>query len=191
MPFPHVRSAALLVALALASSPAQAGWFKEPCPKGPDGHCIEVPCEPFLEEIRKLASYRRQADDPGCPGHAEASALADERQESIDRDKAKMSTKCIRKAAALMRPVASIDVLRSYEQNGTAIVLVRYTNNTQQTLTRATITCSAIHEQKAVATGTGNVNGPVPDGATRELPVRIDLAGAAFDCARCDLGAER
>lgn len=190
MTLPQLRLAALLVALLLAPSPTRAGWFKEPCPKGPDGHCVQVPCEPFLEEIRKLASYRRLADDPGCPGHAEASALADQRQESVDREKAKMSTKCIRKAAAMMRPVASIDVLRSYEQRGVAIVLVRYTNNTQQTLTRTTITCSAVRDQTSVATGTGTVNGPIPDGASRELPVRIDLGGAAFDCARCDLGPE-
>src|SRR6185369_6772519 len=126
----RVKLAALSFALLLLPHSTQAGWFKDPCPKGPDGRCIEVPCEPFLAEIGTLASYRRQADDPGCPAHAQASALADRHQATVDESKAKMSTKCIRKAAALMRPVASIDVLRSYEERGTAIVLVRYTNNT-------------------------------------------------------------
>jgi hypothetical protein len=187
----RVRLATLLLALVLLPRPTHAGWFKEPCPKDPDGHCIEEPCEPFLEEIRSLASYRRLADDPGCPGHAQASALADMHQGSVDRSKAKMSTRCIRQAAALMRPAASIDVLRSYEANGNAVVLVRYTNNSQHSLTEATITCSALHGKEVVATGTGVATGPIADGASRELPVRIDLGGAAFECAACDLGPER
>lgn len=181
------RFAALLLALALPAQPAAAGWFKTPCPKGPDGHCIEEPCDPFLDAIRSLAAHRRQADDPGCPDHAQASALADEDQQTVDRMKDKMSTKCIRKATDLMRQVASIDVLRSYEQHGSAVVLVRYTNNTQSTLAEARIECSALRGKDVVATATGVAAGPIAAGATRELPVRIDLHGAIFECAQCTL----
>ena len=191
MRFSQARLAALALALLVPPRPTSAGWFKEPCPKGPDGHCIEEPCDPFLDEIRSLASYRRQADDPGCPEHAQASALADQRQQNVDRMQAKMSTKCIRKATELMRQVASIDVLRSYEQHGNAIVLVRYTNNSQRSVTEATITCSALRGKDVVATGTGVATGAIADGASRELPVRIDLRGASFECAQCELGPER
>lgn len=185
-----VRLAASLFALTLSAQPAAAGWFKTPCPKGPDGHCIEEPCEPFLDEIRSLAAHRRAADDPGCPDHTQASALADQDQQTVDRMKDKMSTKCIRKATDLMRQVASIDVLRSYEQNGSAVVLVRYTNNTQRTLPEARIECSALRGKDVVATGTGVATGPITDGATRDFPVRIDLRGGTFECAQCELGAE-
>ena len=170
----------------------QGSRIKEPCKKGPDGHCEQIPCEPFLDEMRRLASYRRKADDPGCPAHQQSSHLADLHQENINRDQAKMSTKCIRQAAAIMRPVASIDVQRSYDNNlGQAIAVVRYNNNTHQTLRAATISCSAIREASVVAVGQGVVAGPIPDGAHRDLQVRIALAGASFSCVECELTSER
>jgi hypothetical protein len=171
---------------------ASARWFKPPCPRGPDGRCIEVPCEPFLEKIRILAIHRRRADDPGCPWQAQASRLAERQQAIVDQEKGKMSTACIRKTAALMRPVASIDVLRSYrDANGSAVALVRYTNNAHRTVQDATITCSAMRDLTVIATGTGVAAGPIPADASRELPVRIPLGGAAFSCAQCELTLER
>ena len=79
-----VRLATAWVCLMALATPASAGWFKEPCPKGPDGRCLYAPCEPFLDQMRLLASYRRQADDPGCPGHEQASLLADQQQKTVD-----------------------------------------------------------------------------------------------------------
>lgn len=186
----YARLVVLAILLALAPAARAERWFKPPCQRGPDGRCIEEPCDPFLDEIRALAAYRRLADDPGCPGHAEASALADQRQTRVDEMKAKMSTACIRKATEPMRQLASVDVLRSYAQGGTAIVLVRYTNNSQRTVAQAAITCAALRGKDAVATGKGVAVGPIASGATRELPVRIDLRGATFECARCELELE-
>lgn len=182
----RVTLVAVLSCLVLVPAPASAGWFGTPCPKGPDGRCVQVPCEPFLEEMRSLASYRRKADDPGCPAHAQSSHLADLHQEKVDRDKARMSTKCIRKAAAIMRPVASIDVRRSYEDAGHAVVVVRYTNNTPRTLQSATISCSALKDTAVVAVGETVAPGPIPKGTSRDLEVRIDLAGRSFSCAQCE-----
>ena len=176
----------------ILSTPAFAGWFKPPCPKGPDGHCVPVPCEPFLAEVRSLAAYRQKADDPGCPEHDQSSRLADQHQQIIDQEQGKMSTKCISQAAALLRPVASIDVQRSYENDaGYAVALVRYTNNTGRPVQTATITCSAIRDADLVAAGKGVVPGPIPDGSSRDLPVMIDLAGARFSCVQCDLAVEQ
>jgi hypothetical protein len=170
----------------------RAGWFKEPCPKGPDGHCIPVPCDPFLEEVRALAAYRRQADDPRCPAHGQASHLADLQQESIDRSRAKMSTACIRKAAAIMRSVASVDVRTSYANDaGAAVALVRYTNNAQRAVRDVTISCSALRDASVVGVGTGVIPGPIQDGASSDLQIRIGLAGAPFSCVQCELTIER
>jgi len=179
------------VCLLALSTPASAGWFKTPCPKGPDGFCAYAPCEPFLDEMRALAGYRRQADDPGCPGHSQSSLLADQKQQSVDVTWGKVSTACIRKAAAIMRPVASIDVRVSYGQHGAAVAQVRYTNNTKKTVKDATIACSAMRDARAVAKGQGVAKGPIRDGATRDVEVRIDLGGEAFACVECELGIER
>lgn len=186
-----VRLATAGVCLLALATAASAGWFKEPCPKGPDGHCLYAPCEPFLDQMRLLASYRRQADDPGCPAHEQASRLADLQQKTVDDAREKVSTGCIRQAVAIMRPVASVDVRVSYEDHGSAIVKVRYTNNTKRTVESATITCSAMRDTRVVAGGTGVAPGPIPDAATRDLQVRIGLAGEAFSCVQCDLGLER
>jgi hypothetical protein len=185
------RLATAWVCLLALATPARAGWFKEPCPKGPDGFCAYAPCEPFLDEMRLLASYRRQADDPGCPGHEQASLLADQRQKSIDAMREKVSTGCIRQAVAIMRPVASIDVQVSYEDHGSAVTQVRYTNNTKRTVENATITCSAMRDTRVVGVGTGAVPGPIPDGATRDIQVKVALGSEGFSCVQCELGLER
>jgi hypothetical protein len=180
-----VRVVLLIVLLCLMPTPASARWLKKPCARGPDGRCVEVPCGPFLDEMRLLATQRRKADDPGCPGHAQSSHQADLHQENVDRRTADMSTACIRKAAAIIRPVASIDVRRSYEDAGHAVAMVRYTNNTQRTLQNVVITCSAMRDTATVAVGKGVARGPIPAGARRDLEVKIDLAGAAFSCVEC------
>ncbi len=188
----RVMPIALLSFLLSMPTPTLAGWFKEPCPKGPDGRCVQVPCEPFLDEMRSLAAYRRKADDPRCPGHAQSSRQADVHQEKIDREQAKMSKECIGKAVAILRPVASIDVQRSYQNDvGNAVALVRYTNNSHRTLQDATISCSAMRDADVVAVGKSVTPGPIPDGSSRDLQVTIELAGAAFSCVQCDLTLER
>ena len=141
--------------------------------------------------MRNLAAYRQKADDPRCPAHAQSSRMADLGQETVDRRQAQMSTECIAKAAAIMRPVASIDVQRSYANAvGDAVALVRYTNNTRRALQSATISCSAIRDAAAVAVGKGVVAGPIPDGSSRDLQVTIALAGAPFSCVQCELTSE-
>ncbi len=186
-----VALATALLCIFTLATPASAGWFKTPCAKGPDGFCAYAPCEPFLDEMRALATYRRQADDPGCPAHAQSSLLADEKQKSIDVTSGKVSTACIRQAAAIMRPVASIDIRVSYAEHGAAVAQVRYTNNTKKTVQDATISCSAMRDARAVGTGKGVARGPIADGATRDVQVSIDLAGEGFSCVECQLGVER
>ena len=188
----RVRLVAVLLCLLTMPTLTLGGWFKPPCAKGPDGRCEEIPCEPFLVEVRSLAADRRKADDPRCPAHEQASHLADVHQETVNREQAKMSTKCIAKAAAIMRRVASIDVQRSYENDvGYAVAVVRYTNNTHRTLQNATISCSAIRDADVVAVGKGVAAGPIPDGSSRDLQVMIELAGASFSCVQCDLTLEQ
>jgi len=103
-----------------------------------------------------------------------------------------MTTECIAKAVPIMRRVASIDVRNSYaEEGGRAGAQVRYTNNADRTVKSATISCSAMLDDRAVAKATATVVGPVATGATRDLQVTIDLAGASFACVECELTAER
>lgn len=185
-----VKVAAALLCLAAVATSARAEW-KTPCPKGPDGFCAYAPCEPFLDEMSALARHRRQADDPGCPGHGQASLLADQKQQNVDALWGKVSTACIRKAVAILRPVASIDVRVSYGERGSAVAQVRYTNNTKRTVKAATIACSAVRDARTVAKGQGVATGPITDGATRDVEVRIDLGGEAFSCVECELAAER
>lgn len=179
------------VCLLALTTPASAGLFNTPCPKGPDGFCAYAPCEPFLDEMSALARYRRQADDPGCPGHGQSSLLADQKQQNVDAMWGKVSTACIRKAVAIMRPVASLDVRVSYGERGSAVAQVRYTNNTKKTVKDATITCSAMRDTRAVGKGQGVATGPILEGASRDVEVRIDLTGEAFACVECELEVER
>jgi hypothetical protein len=183
----------LVVGLLLASwcAPASAQRWKS-CPKGPDGKCQWPACEPFLADIEALAAQRRKADDPRCPSRAQSSARADQLQRKVDQAEPTMTTDCIAKAVPIMRRVASIDVRNSYaEAPGRAGAQVRYTNNTDRTVASATITCSAMQDDRAVAKTTAAVAGPVAKGATRDLQVSIDLAGASFACVECELTAER
>lgn len=174
----------------LVAAPAFAERWKS-CPKGPDGRCIKIPCEPFLDEVRSLAANRRKADDPRCPTRQQASDRADMHQKNIDGIEAKMATECIAKAAAIMRPVASIDVQRSWtSEAGQGVAAVRYSNNTERTLQSATITCSAMRDDKVIAVGKTLVPGPIAKGATRDVQVTIELGGTAFSCVECDLGHE-
>ena len=182
---------ALGVLLACWTAPASAERWKS-CPKGPDGKCLRLPCEPFLADVRALAAYRRKADDPRCPSHAQSSTLADQQQRKIDQIESKMSTVCIAQAVPIIRRVASIDVQRSdTNAAGQGVAVVRYTNNTEGVVQSATVTCSAMHADRAVATGRGVVPGPIAPAASRNVQVAIDLAGAAFDCVECDLTSER
>ncbi len=187
-----MRVLVLVVALVIAGSsvPANAQRWKS-CPKGPDGKCQWPACGPFLDDIRTLATLRQKADDPRCPSQAQWSARADQQQQKIDATEAKMSTDCIAQAVPIMRRLASVDVRNSYPQApGQAIAHVRYTNNTDRTVANATITCSAMHDDKAVATGKAVVAGPIAKGATGDVQVTIDLGGAAYACVECDLGRE-
>ena len=181
---------AWLCLAAVTTTPASAGWFGTPCAKGADGHCAYAPCEPFLDEMSALARYRRQADDPGCPGHGQSSLLADQKQKTVDALWGKVSTACIRKAVAILRPVASIDVRVSYGERGAAVAQVRYTNNTKKTVQDATIACSAVRDARTVGKGQGVATGPILDGASRDVEVRIDLGGETFACVECELGLE-
>jgi hypothetical protein len=186
-----VRMLALGMLLACWSAPASAERWKS-CPKGPDGKCVRLPCEPFLADIRALAAYRRKADDPRCPGQARASALADQQQQKIDQIEAKMATTCIAQAVPIIRRVASIDVQRSdTNAAGQGVAVVRYTNNTEDSIRSATVTCSAMRADQVVATGKAIVPGPIAPAASRSVQVAIDLAGATFECVECDLTSER
>jgi hypothetical protein len=183
----------LVVGLLLASwsAPASAQRWKS-CPKGPDGKCQWPPCEPFLADIETLATFRRKADDPRCPSHGQSSARADQLQRKVDQAEPTMTTECIAKAVPIMRRVASIDVRNSYaEEPGRAIAQVRYTNNADRTVKSATITCSAMQDDRAVAKATSVVAGPIAANATRDARVTIDLAGASFACVECELTTER
>jgi hypothetical protein len=186
-----VRVLVLGLLLACWSTPAGAQRWKS-CPKGPDGKCLRLPCAPFVADVQTLAALRRKADDPRCPSQAQWSARADQQQQKIDAIEAKMSTECIAKAVPIMRRVASIDVRSSNgDTAGRAIANVRYTNNTDRTLASATITCSAMHDDKPVARATATVAGPITGAATRDVQVSIDLAGAVFACVECELTAEK
>lgn len=183
----------VVVGLLLASwsAPASAQRWKS-CPKGPDGKCQWPACEPFLAGIETLAAYRRKADDPRCPWQGRSSALADQQQQKIDQLEPNMSTQCIAKAVPTMRRLASIDVRNSYaEEPSRAIAQVRYTNNADRTVASATITCSAMQDDRAAAKGTAVVAGPIAANATRDVQVAIDLAGASFSCVECELTQER
>lgn len=183
----------LVLALMIAGwcAPAAAQRWKS-CPKGPDGKCQWPACEPFLADIEALAAQRRKADDPRCPARAQSSARADQLQQKVDQAEPTMTTECIAKAVPIMRRVASIDVRNSYSQEGgRAVAQVRYTNNADRTVASATITCSAMQDDRAVAKATATVAGPVAKAATRDLEVTIDLAGASFACVECELTAER
>lgn len=183
----------LVVGLLLASwaAPASAQRWKS-CPKGPDGKCQWPACEPFLADIEQLATLRRKADDPRCPAQGQWSARADQQQRKIDASEAQMSTDCIARAVPIMRRVASIDVRNSYtEEPGRAVAQVRYTNNADRTVTSATITCSAVEDDRVIAKATATVAGPVATGATRDVQVKIELAGSSFACVECELTAER
>lgn len=188
----RVRIVAVLMCLSMMPTPALARWLKKPCTKGPDGRCVKVPCDPFLAEIRSLATYRQKADDPRCPAHEQSSRMADLHQVIVDREQEKMSTRCIRQASEIMRAVASIDVRRSYANPaGDAVAVVRYANHTKRTVHSATIACSAIRDTAPVAVGEGVVAGPIPAGSSRDLQVTIALAGGSFSCVQCELVVER
>ena len=92
--------------------------------------------------------------------------------------------------STIIRPVASIDVRVSYGERGSAVAQVRYTNNTKKTVKDATIACSAVRDARPVGKGQGLATGPILDGATRDVEVRIDLGGEAFACVECELAAE-
>lgn len=173
------------------SAPANAQRWKS-CPKGPDGKCQWPACEPFLDDIRTLATLRRKADDPRCPSQAQWSARADQQQRKIDATESNMTTECIAKAVPIMRRLASIDVRNSYNGDaGRAGANVRYTNHTDRSVASVTITCSAMQDDRTVAKSTTVVAGPVAAGAARDVQVTIDLAGAAFACVECELTQER
>lgn len=186
-----VRMLVLALVIAGWSAPASAQRWKS-CPKGPDGKCQWPACEPFLADIEALATQRRKADDPRCPSRGQSSARADQLQQKVDRAEPTMTMDCIAKAVPTMRRVASIDVRNSYpEEPGRAIAQVRYTNNADRTVQSATITCSAMHDDRAVAKATTAVTGPIAKDATRDVQVRIDLAGSGFSCVECELTQER
>ena len=185
-----VRVVALLLLLACWPAGASAQRWKS-CPKGPDGKCQWPACEPFLDDIRTLATLRRKADDPRCPSHAQWSARADQQQQKIDAIEASMSTDCIAQAVPIMRRVASIDLRNVYSDGPDRVVAaVRYTNNTERGVEAATIACFATRDERVVGKSSV-VAGPIPKGATRDVKVSIDLGGESHACVECELVTER
>jgi hypothetical protein len=112
----------------------------------------------------------------------------------LDRLHKQMPPEVLEECTALMKPLLSIKVNRSYLSEGGRFAqgIVTYTNKNKRTVADALVRCDAVAGfDEKVGTQKVPVTGPIPSQVERTRDFMIPLAGRDFSHLECVVTLER
>lgn len=154
---------------------------------------LKIPdADDYLKACRQYTKYTRELQDPANASDPTRNLRALQKW-IMDRAQPHLKAAVIRQCVAIMQPVVSVRVDRSYLSDSRKYghAIVTYKNNNEKTLTLALVRCDAIHVIDKEGTQEVAVPGPIPPEVERTLEFMIPLAGEDMSHVECTVTLER